>query len=166
MGGAGNRTVLTLQKCNAAMVCLKILFAYNIFTFSNIGVSSGYPQISRRQVSVIGFNNVSLKCLAEVIPSDCYSNELQWLFFDRPLKSSQKYEIQQRKAKTKCKRVSMITILNLAYADEGTYTCRSSCELDYSISYKSTPIQLKVLSGMGNCVISNDQCIFKRCKSR
>ena len=25
MGGTGNRAVLTLHKCNAAMVCLKIL---------------------------------------------------------------------------------------------------------------------------------------------
>ena len=31
MGVTGNRAVLTLHKCNAAMVCLKILFVYNIF---------------------------------------------------------------------------------------------------------------------------------------
>ena len=33
MGGTGNRAVLTLHKCNTAMVCLKILFVYNIFHF-------------------------------------------------------------------------------------------------------------------------------------
>ena len=31
MGGTGNRAVLTLHKCNAAMGCLKILFVHNIF---------------------------------------------------------------------------------------------------------------------------------------
>ena len=31
MGGTRNRVVLTLHKCNAAMICLKILFVYNIF---------------------------------------------------------------------------------------------------------------------------------------
>ena len=31
MGGTGNRAVLMLHKCNAAMIWLKILFVYNIF---------------------------------------------------------------------------------------------------------------------------------------
>ena len=31
MGGTGNMAVLTLHKCNAAMICLKVLFVYNIF---------------------------------------------------------------------------------------------------------------------------------------
>ena len=103
MGGTGNRAVLTLHKCNAAMVCLKILFVYNIFTFSNIGRHG--PYISPRQVSVTGVNNVSLKCLDAVRPSDCSGiYELEWLFFERPLKSSEKYEIQEKKTKTKCER--------------------------------------------------------------
>ena len=97
-----------------------------------------------------GVNNVSLKCLDEVRPSDCSGiPELQWLFFERPLKSSEKYEIQERKTKTKCNRVLMITIFNIGYADEGTYGCRRSCK--YSNSTART--HLKVLSGMNNCVI-------------
>ena len=110
--------------------------------------------ISPRRVSVTGFNNVSFKCLAEITPSDCNNNELQWLFFKRPLKSGEKYEIQERKTETKCKRVLMITIFNIANADEGTYTCRWYCKLHHGGSRSMiTSMQLKVLSGMNNCVI-------------
>ena len=110
--------------------------------------------ISPRQVSVTGFNNVSLKCLAKIRPSECINNELQWSFFERPLKSGEKYEIQERKTKTKCKRVLMITIFNITYADEGTYRCRWTCQGDYGRAYYvSSSMQLKVLSGMNNCVI-------------
>ena len=155
MGGTGNRAVLMLHKCNAAMACLKILFVYNIFTFSNIGASGIYgPNISPYQVSVTGVNNVSLKCLFEARPSDCSGkNEIQWLFFDRPLKSSEKYEIEERKTKTKCN-VLMITIFNIAYADEGTYGCRQSCKYFSGVYSASTALMhLKVLSGMNNCAI-------------
>ena len=150
MGGTGNRAVLTLHKCNAAMVCFKILFVYNVFTFSNIGRHG--PFIPHGQVSVTGVNNVSLKCLDAVRPSDCSSiYKLEWLFFGRPLKSSKKYEIQERKTKTKCNRVSsMITIFNIAYTDEGSYGCRRTCEPSLTVT---AGMQLKVLSGMNNCVI-------------
>ena len=84
------------------------------------------------------------------------SNELQWRFFERPLKSGEKYEIQERKTKTKCKRVLMITIFNITYADEGTYSCSWTCERDYDRRYSiGVPMQLKVLSGMNNRVIIN-----------
>ena len=69
------------------------------------------------------------------------------------LKSGEKYEIQERKTKTKCN-VLMITIFNITYADEGTYGCRRSCKYfrgGYSAS--TDEMQLKVLSGMNNCVI-------------
>ena len=116
-------------------------------------MSSGVD-ISPHQVSVTGFNNVSLKCLAKIRPSECINNELQWRFFDRPLKSGEKYEIQERKTKTKCKRVLMITIFNIAYADEGTYTCRWYCKHHHGGSRSIiSSMQLKVLSGMNNCVI-------------
>ena len=122
------------------------------FTFSNIGVCGGFRQvdISPFHVSVTGFNNVSFKCVAEEGPDSCPSNdELQWRFLDRPLKSGEKYEIQERKTKTKRKRVSMITIFNIEYSDEGTYSClhsSSSCS-------SRTSSSMKVLSGMNNCVI-------------
>ena len=103
-----------------------------------------------RHVSVKGFNNVSFKCLVEEPPESCFSNhELQWLFFERPLKSGEKYEIQERKTKTKWKRVSMITIFNIAYADEGKYSCRYRCRDGHATTHSS----MKVVSGMSNCVI-------------
>ena len=109
--------------------------------------------ISPRHVSVTGFNNVSLKCLVEERPNGCFDNELQWLFFNRPLKSGEKYEIQERKTKTKCKTDFMITIFSVTYADEGKYSCKWLCDKEYSTS---STIQLKVfpsLTGMNNCVI-------------
>ena len=117
-------------------------------------MSRDHLDISPRQVSVTGFNNVSLKCLAKIRPSECINNELQWLFSERPLKSGEKYEIQERKTKTKCKRVLMITIFNITYADEGTYGCKWTCQHDYhsAVGVRSS-VQLKVLSGMNNCVI-------------
>ena len=122
------------------------------FTFSNIGVCGGFQfHISPHHVSVTGFNNVTFKCLVNERPGSCPRNdELQWLFFDRPLKSGEKYEIQERKTKTKWKSVSMITIFNIDYADEGTYGCRYSSRHGCSVTTYSS---MKVLSGMNNCVI-------------
>ena len=121
------------------------------FTFSNIGLWPGAPYISSPEVSVKAFNNVSLKCLAGVRPSGCYDSKLQWRFSNRwmSLKSGEKYEIQERKTKTKWKRVSMITIFNIDYPDEGIYICRRSSNGCYSTTHSS----MKVLSGMNNCVI-------------
>ena len=107
--------------------------------------------ISPNHVSVTGFNNVRLKCLVEERLDSCANNELlQWRFFDRPLKSGEKYEIQERKTKTKWKRVSMITIFNINYPDEGEYSCRYSCKNGAPIVAFTS---IKVLSGMNNCVI-------------
>ena len=48
----------------------------------------------------------------------------------------------------------MITIFNITHADEGTYGCRRSCKyFDGSRGYSTDHLQLKVLSGMNNCVI-------------
>ena len=112
----------------------------------------GFPQfeISPHKVSATGFNNVSFKCLVEERRDSCPSDrELQWSFFNRPLKSGEKYEIQERKTKTKWKRVSKITIFNIDYPDEGTYSCRRSSNVCSSSTFSS----MKVLSGMNNCVI-------------
>ena len=106
--------------------------------------------ISPDHVSVTGFNNVSLKCLVEERVDSCSNNEsLRW-FFNRPLKSGEKYKIQERKTKKKRKRVSMITIFNIDYPDEGKYSCYYSCKGGVAIG---THTFVKVLSGMNNYVI-------------
>ena len=48
----------------------------------------------------------------------------------------------------------MITIFNVTYADEGKYSCHWLCKADhYASIFKISTIQLKVVSGMNNCVI-------------
>ena len=69
------------------------------------------------------------------------------------LKSGEKYEIQERKTKTKCETDFVITIFSVTYADEGKYSCKWLCNKEYS---RSSTIQLKVfpsLTGMNNYVI-------------
>ena len=127
------------------------------FIFSNIGLIKA-PQISSPEVSVTATTNVSLKCLVAVRPSDCWDNALRWYFSisSTPLKSDEKYDIQQRKTNTRCKKEFIITIFNVTYADEGKYSCHWFCEIDYPSFSRSSTIQLKVfpsLKGMNNCVI-------------
>ena len=138
---------------------LKILFVYNIFIFSNIGLFAGAPQISSPEVSVIAFTKFSLKCLVEVTPWAC-DEKLQWRFSksSTPLKSGEKYEIQERRTQTKCKTEFIITIFNVTYADEGRYSCHLFCRKSYpSLRItKHSSIQLRVfplITGMNNRLI-------------
>ena len=137
------------------------------FIFSNIGFVPRAPQISSPIVLVTAFTNVSLRCLVAVRPSDCYDNELEWYFNNSwtSLKSGEKYEIQERKTKTKCKTDFIITIFNVTEVDEGKYKCTWFCKKDHlTFLDRSSTIQLMVfpspagsptgsLTGMNNCVI-------------
>ena len=81
------------------------------------------------------------------------------------LKSGEKYEIQERKTKTKCRTDFIITIFNVTEADEGEYKCTWFCEKDRpTYLSRSSTIQLMVFplpagsptglpTGMNNCVI-------------
>ena len=144
------------------------LFIHVIFfIFSNIDFLPGAPQISPQIALVTAFTNVSLRCLVAVRPSVCYDNELQWYFSNiwTSLKSGEKYEIQERKTKTKCKTDFIITIFNVTEADEGKYKCTWFCEKDRpTYLNRSSTIQLMVVplpagsptglpTGMNNCVI-------------
>ena len=127
--------------------------------FSNIGFLKA-PHISSPEVSVTANTNVSLKCLVGVRPNDCYDNELQWYFSNSwtSLKSGEKYEIQERKTKTKCETDFIITIFNVTYADEGKYSCKWLCDKDDPSFAARSTIQLKVVSslkGMNICVINS-----------
>ena len=132
------------------------------FIFSNKGYFPGAPQISSPNVSVTAFTKVSLRCLVAVRPIDCYYNELQWHFNNRStsLKPGEKYEILERRTKTKCETDFIITIFNVTYADEGKYSCQWLCHKKYPSFSQSSTIQLKVFpppagsaTGMNNCVI-------------
>ena len=128
------------------------------FTFSNVGWWPGDPHISSPEVSVTANTNVSLKCLVGVTPGGCWDNRLVWYFSNstKRLESGEKYDIQERRTNTKCKKEFIITIVNVTYADEGKYKCQWLCDEFYPILSKSSTIQLKVFptpTGMNNCVI-------------
>lgn len=142
------------------MIFLIILFVYNIFhIFEYRFFFPRALQISSPEVSVIAFTNFSLKCLVGVTPWACH-NKLQWRFSNSstPLKSCEKYEIQERKTKTKCKTEFIITIFNVTYPDEGRYSSHWFCFKSYpsfGITQHSL-IQLRVfplITGMNNRVL-------------
>ena len=148
---------------------LKIIFAYHIFLSSNTGLSPKAPQITFLEVSKIAYLNVSLKCRVGVSPSDCDDNSLQWYFNNSSvkLKSGEKYDIQERKTNTKCKKDFILTIVNATDADKGEYKCSYVCNFGYS---RSSTIQLKVLPGTDTPVISKglvsrNLSKFEQCKT-
>ena len=67
------------------------------------------------------------------------------------LKSGEKYDIRERKTNTKCKKDSILTIVNATDADKGEYKCRYVC--NFADSWYST-IQLKVFPGTDTPVVS------------
>ena len=131
----------------------KIIFSYHIFLSSNTGLSPKAPQITFLEVSKIAYLNVSLKCRVGVSPSDCDDNSLQWYFNNSSvkLKSGEKYDMQERKTNTKCKKDFILTIVNATDADKGEYNCSYVCNFGYP---RSSTIQLKVLPGTDTPVIS------------
>ena len=123
----------------------KIIFAHHIFLSSNTGITQD-PLISSPLVRVTAYSNVSLKCLAFVRPSDCWDNSLQWYFNNSSvkLKSDEKYYIQESKTNSRCKTDFILTIINVAEADEGKYKCQYLCDEYYPDDSRSSIIQLKV----------------------
>ena len=124
----------------------QIIVAHHIFLSSNTGFLPKAPQITSPTVSVTAYSNVSLKCEVGVRPSDCWDNSLQWYFNNSSgeLKFGEKYDIQERKTNTRCKKDFILTIVNVTEADEGMYKCQWLCDHDYPIFSRSSIIQLKV----------------------
>ena len=124
----------------------QIIFAHHIFLSSNTGFTPGAPNISSPQGSVTAYSNVSLKCEVGVMPIACGDNSLQWYFNNSSvkLKSGEKYDIQERKTNTKCKKDFILTIVNVTDADKGKYKCEWLCKNVDPGSSKSSIIQLKV----------------------
>ena len=97
----------------------------------------------------MAYNNVSLKCLVEIDPDNCaaYSMKFQWFFNNRSstlLTSGEKYDIQERRTNSRCKKDFILTIANVTDDDEGKYKCQWICAKDDSSS--ASFIQLNVFS--------------------
>ena len=98
---------------------------------------------------MIAYNNVSLKCLVEIDPDNCSeSMKFQWFFNNRsstPLTSGEKYDIQERRTNSRCKKDFILTIANVTDDDEGKYKCQWICDKDDPSYLNSTSfIQLNV----------------------
>ena len=130
-----------------------MIFAHHVFLSSNTGLLPKAPQITSLEVFETAYLNVRLKCRVGVSPSNCDDNSLQWYFNNSSvkLKSGEKYDIQERKTNTKCKKDFSLTIVNATDADKGEYKCRYVCNFGYS---RSSTIQLKVFPGTDTPVIS------------
>ena len=124
----------------------QIIVAHHIFLSSNTGFLPKAPQITSPPISVTAYSNVSLKCEVGVRPSDCWDNSLQWYFNNSSgeLKFGEKYDIQERKTNTRCKKDFILTIVNVTEADEGKYKCQWLCDEYYPDDSRSSIIQLKV----------------------
>ena len=112
----------------------QIIVTCYIFLLSNTGLFPGAPHISSPQVSGTVYSNVTLACEVGVRPNDCWDNSLQWYFNNNSgkLESGEKYDIQERKTNTKCKKDFILTIVNVTEADEGNYKCHWLCDEYYS----------------------------------
>ena len=145
-GGEGKSKKVTPYSCTKNGNHFQIIFAHHIFLSSNTGLLPKAPQISSLEVSEIAYLNVSLKCKVGVRPSDCWDNSLRWYFNNNSekLESGEKYNIQERKTNTRCKKDFILTIINVTEADEGKYKCQWLCENDYPSFSRSSIIQLKV----------------------
>ena len=90
-------------------------------------------------------SNVSFKCVGEVEPTCTDPWEYKWLLNeDLMLVRGNKYDIQKRETKPKCKKEFTVTISDVSKADEGKYRCLLVCS-DYNIKASSS-IQLKVFT--------------------
>ena len=101
----------------------------NFIHFLNTGPSPTSPTIQSSEIFPRTFSNITLKCSVKVHPENC-PPMLRWYLnnISEPLKSSEKYKIEERKTHSKCKKDFILTIVNLTENDKGTYGCHSLCE--------------------------------------
>ena len=113
---------------------------------------------------MIAYNNVTLKCLVEIDPDNCaaYSMKFQWFFNNRSstlLTSGEKYDIQERRTNSRCKKDFILTIANVTDDDEGKYKCQWICHNDAPSSLHSTSfIQLNVFRFTG--IVSTTRFLY------
>ena len=54
--------------------------------------------------------------------------QLIWHNDTAPLESGTKYQIEQKKMRSKCKLQSILSIVNVTEGDEGNYSCNWNCD--------------------------------------
>lgn len=84
------------------------------------------------------FSTVNLTCLSDV-KSNCPA-QLIWRNDTMPLESGTKYQIEQKKMRSKCKLQSILSIVNVTEGDEGNYSCNWDC------NSRVAAVNLKVFS--------------------
>ena len=123
----------------------------------NTGPFPKSPTINSSEVLASTFSNVSLTCLFD--KDDNCPDESFWYLNDKQLESGEKYDIVEKKTRTKCKEEYILSIFNVTKNDEGNYSCHWLCEYETTttaaIDLKVTEAQpptgknfLKVLSSI------------------
>ncbi|KAJ7386670.1 Hemicentin-1 [Desmophyllum pertusum] len=97
------------------------------------------PTINSSEVLASTFSNVSLTCLFD--KDDNCPDESFWYLNGKQLESGEKYEIVEKKTRTKCKEEYILSIFNVTKNDEGNYSCHWLCEYETTTT---AAIDLKV----------------------
>jgi len=81
--------------------------------------------VSAPEVLARTFSTVNLTCLSDV--HDKCPKQLTWRNETALLKNDTKYQIEQKKTRSKCKLQSILYIFNVTEDEEGNYSCNWTC---------------------------------------
>ena len=82
--------------------------------------------VSAPEVLARTFSTVNLTCLSDV--HDKCPKQLTWRNETALLKNDTKYQIEQKKTRSKCKLQSILYIFNVTEDEEGNYSCTWNCK--------------------------------------
>jgi len=87
------------------------------------------PTIDSLEILAAKSSNASLTCWTENCPS-LFICSGEWYLNDNlvPLEKGEKYDISEKKTRTKCQTEFVLFIYNVTENDEGTYSCHWLCE--------------------------------------
>lgn len=117
-----------------------------VMFFLNAGPLPKGPTIDSLEVLAAKSSNASLTCWTENCPS-LFICSGEWYLNDNlvPLEKGEKYDISEKKTRTKCQTEFSLFIYNVTENDEGIYSCHWLCE---SQNTTKAAIDLKVFDDL------------------
>ena len=86
---------------------------------------TGPTIVSDPEILARAFSTVNLTCLSD--GNNICPKQLIWHNGTAPLESGAKYQIEQKKMRSKCKLQSILSIVNVTDGDAGNYSCNWDC---------------------------------------